>query len=145
MTPLVLGLAIALAAPAPKKTDEAAPGKVEGDWGVESMEPAKEAPPGSVTMRFADGKISISEGGRDRKETAGYTVDLTRKPATIDIRPEGRPAGVPEMVVQGIIEIKGDTMKLCFGKDGSERPTEFKGDMDKRVMLITLKRAKAGK
>ena len=142
MTPLFLGLALAVAAPAPKKADEPAPGKLEGDWVVESTEPAKEAPPGSITMRFADGKVSISEGGRERKETAGYTVDLTKKPATIDIRPEGGPK---EQLIQGIFELKGDTLKLCFGRDGADRPTELKADVEKRVMLITLKRVQADK
>ena len=35
-------------------------------------------------------------------------------------------------------------MKLCFTKDG-DRPTEFKADDAKRIVFLTLKRAKAEK
>lgn len=143
MTPLVLGLAFTLAAPAPKKAEEPPPGKLEGDWVVESFDgPKDDAPPGTITMRIADGKISIQEQKRDKPEVAGYSVDPAKKPATIDIRPDGGPKA---MIVQGIFEVKGDTLRLCFGRDGVERPTEFRGDATKGIMLITLKRVKPEK
>ena len=143
MTPLVLGLALALGAPGPKKSDEPAPGKLEGDWVVEKIEgPKEDTPPGSVTMRIADGKISIKEGKREKPDDAGYTTDPTKKPAAIDIRPE---RGPKEQVIQGIYEVKGDTLKLCFGRDGVDRPTEFKGDAAKGIIFITLKRIKPEK
>ena len=142
MTPLFLGLALAVAAPAPKKVDEPPPAKLDGEWVVESFEGPKDGPPGTVTFRFADGKVNIQESKREKPEEAGYTIDMTKKPATIDIRPENGPK---EKVVEGIIELKGDTLKLCFRHDGGERPTEFKGDAAKGVMLITLKRVKSDK
>ena len=143
MTALVVGLALTLAAPAPKKADEPPPGKLEGEWVVESIEgPKDDTPPGSVTMRFADGKISIQDKKRNRPEDAGYTADPTKKPATIDIKPD---RGPQDNVVQGIYEVKGDTLRICFGRDGAARPTEFKGDVTKGVMLITLKRVKPEK
>jgi uncharacterized protein (TIGR03067 family) len=148
MTPLVLGLALAVAAPASKKSDEPPPAKLEGDWVVESFEgPKDEAPPGTITFHFADGKISITEPQRKgRAEEVEYTADMTKKPATIDIKPRaGGPGGGPDKLVQGIIEMKGDTMRLCFGKDSTDRPKEFKPDMEKGVMVITLKRVKPEK
>jgi len=139
---LLLVLSLTISAPA-KKDAPKEPPKLEGDWIVEAMDGPKDATPGSITMRFTTDKISISEGGKDgHKEDAGYTVDLKQKPATIDIRPE---KGNKGMVVQGIIEINGDTMKLCFGRDGKERPKEFKGDAANGIMMITLKRAKSEK
>jgi len=148
MTPLVLGLALAVAAPASKKSDDPPPAKLEGDWVVESFEgPKGDAPPGTITFHFADGKISITEPQRKGSaEEVDYTADLTKKPATIDIKPRvGGPGGGPDKLVQGIIEIKGDTIRLCFGKDAAERPKEFKPDMEKGVMVITLKRVKPEK
>lgn len=142
MTPsLLLGLAIAVGAPA-KKDASKDPPKLEGDWIVESIEGEKDAPRGSITMRFTDGKIQILEGKREKPEDASYTADLKKKPATIDIRPD---RGPKEQTIQGIIEVTGDTMKLCFARDGRERPTEFKGDPSNGVMLINLKRVKAEK
>jgi len=143
MTPLVLGLALAIGAPAPKKSDEPAPGKLEGEWVVETFEgPKDDTPPGTITMRIADGKISIKEAKREKAEDARYTTDATRKPATIDIRPE---RGPKEQTIQGIYEVKGDTLKLCFGRDGVDRPTEFKGDAARGIMFLTLKRVKPEK
>lgn len=142
MTPLVLSLSLVLAAPAPKKADEPAPGKLEGEWVVESVEgPKEDTAPGSLTMRFADGKVSILEAKRNRPEDANYTADPTKKPAQIDIRPEKGPA---DKVVLGIYEVKGDTLKLCFARDG-DRPKEFKGDAANGVMFLTLKRVKSEK
>ena len=105
------------------------------------VEPGVPGPPGQVTFRFTEGKIQIIEAKREKPEDAAITVDLKKKPATIDIKPE---KGPKEMLVKGIIEVNGDTMKLCFARAG-ERPTEFKGDAANGVMMITLKRAKPEK
>lgn len=140
MTPsLLLGLAIIVGAPA-KKDSPKDPPKLEGDWIVESIEGPKEAG-GQITMRFTEGKILILEAKREKPEEANYTADLKKNPATIDIKPD---RGAKEPVL-GILEITGDTMKLCFARDGKERPKEFKGDAANGVMLINLKRVKAEK
>ena len=136
-----LTAAMIVGAPAPKETPKETP-KLEGDWIVESFEGPKEGPPGVVTMRFTDGKISIIEAKREKPEEALYTADLKKKPATIDIRPE---KGKQDLIILGIVEINGDTMKLCFTREGGERPKEFKGDAANGVMMITLKRAKPEK
>jgi uncharacterized protein (TIGR03067 family) len=115
MTPLVLGLALAVAAPASKKPDEPPPGKLEGGWVVQSFDGPKDGPPpGSITFHFADGKISVTDPGRNGKpEEVEYTADMTKKPATINIRPRaGGPGGAPDKLVLGIVEVKGDTMRL---------------------------------
>jgi len=149
MTPLVLGLALTLTAPAPKKSDDPPPARLEGDWLVESFEGPKDgAPPGSITMRFADGKISITDPTRNGKpEEVEYSVDLTKKLATIDIKPKlaGGPGGAPDKVIQGILKIAGDELTICFGKDVADRPTEFKADAEKGVIVIHLKRVKPEK
>ena len=143
MTPLVLGLSLVHAAPAPKKGDDPAPGKLEGEWVVETIEgPKDDTPPGTLTVRIANGKISIKEAKRERPEDAASTADPSKKPATIDIHPD---RGAKVQVVQGIYEVKGDTLKLCFGRDGVDRPTEFKGDAAKGIMFLTLKRVKPEK
>src|SRR5947209_1345864 len=133
MTPLVVGLALILAAPAPKKNEEP-PAKLEGEWVVEKFEgPKDDAPPGTVTMKFADNKISINDtSGKGHTEEAGFTVDATQKPAHIDIKPDRG----GDKLVMGIYEIKGDTLKICFGKDSGVRPTAFAPDAAKGVLVI---------
>lgn len=144
MNALFLGLAITLAAPAPKETSKEAP-KIEGEWVVVTFEGGGKQglEDASVTFKFTHTKLSVKEGKREKPEEASYTIDLKKKPATIDIRPENR--GGKEEVVLGILEITGDSMKICFTKEGGERPTEFKADGDKRSVLITLKRMKPEK
>jgi uncharacterized protein (TIGR03067 family) len=151
MTPsLLIGLALTVGAPIPKDKPKTEP-KLEGDWVVESFEPQEGGPKEkSVTFTFTADRILIHDGMGKKPEEAGYSADLKKKPATIDIKPGrvGGPGGAggppPDLVVRGIIEIDGDTMKLCFTKEG-ERPTEFKGDAEKRTLLITFKRVKADK
>ncbi|HEX3152575.1 MAG TPA: TIGR03067 domain-containing protein [Gemmataceae bacterium] len=143
MTPIVLGLALAIAAPAPKKAEDEVTAKVDGNWVIESLEGPKEGPPpGTLQFRFVDGKITIAEGAVGKTESATYTIDTTKKPFAMDIRPE---RGPKDEVVYAIVEVKGDTLKLCFGRDKSERPTEFKGNAEKGVMLFIMKRAKPDK
>ncbi len=76
-----------------------------------------------------------------KPEEADVTIDLKKKPATIDIRPIKSPK---TKLLLGIIEIKGDHMKLCFTQAG-DRPTEFKVDGKNRAVLIQLKRVKTEK
>src|SRR5687767_7355725 len=118
-TCLIVGLTLAIAAPGPKDAAKP-PAKLEGEWVLEKFEGPKDAPPASVTMKFTDTRISILEAKRDRAEEADYTVDLTKKPAHIDIRPLQGGQAKGEMVVYGLIAIEGDTLKLCFGFGGGQ-------------------------
>jgi uncharacterized protein (TIGR03067 family) len=148
MTPsLIFGLVLVAGAPAPKETPKPVL-KIEGVWVVEKYEGPKETPAGSVTVTITANQILIKEPMREKPEEAAYTADLKKKPATIDIRPGragGGPGGPPpDLVVKGIVEMDGELLKLCFAREG-ERPTEFKGDAEKGVMLIILKRVKGEK
>jgi len=147
---LLIGLALTVGAPIPKDKPKPEP-KLEGDWVVESFEPQEGGPKEkSITFTFTADRVLIHDGMGKKPEEAGYTADLKKKPATIDIRPNraGGPApgagAVAQPVVLGIIEIDGDTMRLCFVKKG-ERPTEFKGDAENGILLITFKRVKSDK
>lgn len=141
MTSFFVALSLVAGAPAPKEAPKPPP-VLDGEWVVEKFEGPKDAPPGTVTFRFTDGKISIQEAKREKPEEAAYTVDASKKPAQIDIRPD---RGGKDKVVLGIYEITGGTLKLAFGFDGGDRPTEFKGDVEKRIAFITLKRVKPEK
>ena len=100
MTHLLLGLALAVGAPGPKdKEKEKSPQKLDGTWVVEKIEGKGDNPPkdaGQVTFTFADGKVSIQEGTKERVEKAAYTADATQKPARVDLKPDrGGKTGEP--------------------------------------------------
>lgn len=140
---LLVGVALTLAAPAPKEAPKTAP-KLDGTWEITDAEGPKEAKDelakNSVRFVFAEKTLTVMMSrpdGKDRNEEATYEADFTKKPVTIDIMPTKGPKGE---IVRGIIEIDGDKLKLCFGRDRAERPTEFKGNAEKNVQLFVLKR-----
>ncbi len=139
----LLGLAFAVGAPTTKDKDKPA-AKIDGSWVIDMVEgkDANDLPKGVLTMTFAEGKVTIKMDGKaDPGEKADFTVDASKKPAHIDIKPAGAP---PELVIRGIYEIDGDTLKICFAKKG-DRPTEFRADGEKGASFLKLKRLKEDK
>ncbi len=84
-------------------------------------------------------KIAIEE--EDKKEPpVSYTLDPTKKPKAIEITlMKGTEKGP---TIQGIYELEGDTLKLCFGQPGKARPKEFASKEGSDAALVILKRAK---
>lgn len=74
------------------------------------------------------------------KHAQPYKLDASKKPRTIDWL-AGAKTG-PAKPLLGIYELDGDTLKICWGKDGKERPQEFKTGSDAGDWLWILKRAK---
>lgn len=144
MNALMLGIALTVAAPIPKDAPKT-PAKLEGSWTIgeaDATDDIKEkiGKDGAPTFTFEGGKVTITAPkGKGRTETADYNVDLTKKPATIDLKPQ---AGNKDLTIFGILELSGDKLKLCFARDGKPRPTEFKSDKEKEIQLIVLTRIK---
>lgn len=72
----------------------------------------------SITISDAEGKFVIS-----------YKLDASVKPVAIDM--EIQEAPMPDakgMKGYGIVELKGDTLKLAYAMDKNSRPKDFKGD-----------------
>jgi uncharacterized protein (TIGR03067 family) len=88
-----------------------------------------------TTLEFKEGKAIVHMG--DREMPADITLDATTKPKNINIKPEKE--GKEHL---GIYELKGDTLRICFARDGGERPKEFKSQEGSDTMLIVLKRDK---
>ncbi len=74
---------------------------------------------------------------KDKKEFFGstFTVDKTTTPFTITMTTTAPKAGEKAM---GIIEMKGDTVKLCYALPGGETPKEFK--TKEKQHCFTMKR-----
>ena len=141
---ILLGLALAVAAPAPKAAPKKEPtlvGKWLGETSVQGGQP--QAPmDGEVVTFAADGSVAIQSG--KAKEVVGttYTSDAKKSPAEFELVMPGAPPGMKPCL--GIYKIDGDTLTLCFNVEG-ERPTKFESPAGSKAMLVTLKRVKEEK
>ena len=96
-------------------------------------DPLRKGP--GLTASIKDGTIEFKEANKDKVDSAGFTLDPSKKPAQIDIRP-----GLSkEKVVPGIYEIKetdtGTQLTIAFAKQGGARPKDFKGEEKGEVVL----------
>jgi uncharacterized protein (TIGR03067 family) len=127
-------------------TDKA---KLQGSWALLAAEamgkPApKEFIEQGLTLVFSGDKAEMT-GGKKQEEVT-FKLDETKKPRQIDFIPKDK--NMPTAV--GIYELKGDTLKLCFGMAGPKagadaqpkRPTAFDSEQG---ILFTLKRRAAKK
>jgi len=91
------------------------------------------------TVIIKDGVIEIKEGDKNKDDNAKFTVDASKKPAHIDIKPEKDKGET----LKGIYELKetdkGVELTIAIGFD--ERPKDFKGE-GKESMIIKLFRKK---
>ncbi len=130
---VVLAAGLLLAADDPKKEAE----KFAGTWGVVAAE--RDGKPNDEIKNdkliIAGDKITIKTARGD--EDATFTVDPAKKPKSIDVKPSKE-----NVTIQGIYEIEGDNLKICFAGPGGERPADFTTKAGSKRMLITLKREK---
>lgn len=69
-----------------------------------------------------------------------FKLDPTKNPKTIDITFPPEAGAKKDQVILGIYEIKGDTLKICYGSVGVARPAEFKSKEGSKLILIGFKR-----
>jgi uncharacterized protein (TIGR03067 family) len=94
-----------------------------------------EAKKGEFSIR--DDKITIK--GMGITFVIGYKLDLTATPVAIDLVILEGPEGTKGSKAQGIIEMKGEMLKLAYTMDKDARPKNFEG---KEGNLFELKRSK---
>lgn len=150
MNAMLLGIAVALAAPglkeAPKKGTD-----IMGGWIDDTLILGGKKIPatigGGVSSRHfnKDGKYSTQVDGMEVGVSRGFKIDSTTTPWTIDLIDESPPPGgrkKDSSVWRGIFKIEGDQLTLCMGPPTGERPTKFESPNKSGMMLWTLKRAK---
>lgn len=134
MSPLLVGLALAAGAPAPKDRPPIA-GALVGEWAV--LEVGGRPPAGPQAVEFtADGKVMFRAGPRPPNADR-YRADPARAPAEIDIDP----FDTHQLSARGIYRVAGDTLTLCLAH-GGPRPTRFESPAGSKVTLMTLQRVK---
>jgi RNA polymerase sigma factor (sigma-70 family) len=87
-----------------------------------------------------------------------FKLDITKEHAAIDLTPCAFPYSPPPPGVtappgaeslkgtcQGIFDLTGDTLTICYGVPGMKRPAGFKAEGDDWFFLFVLKREKAAK
>ena len=139
MLNLVGVLALALAAP-PKDAALGVPEKLDGDWQMVSIEaggaklPAQQV--NGFSLAFKAGRFTSYMGGE--KKTGTYTTDPTKKPKTMDIVPADGPDKGKTWSL--IYELNGNTLRICAGEVGKERPAGFDTKGREDVILMVLRR-----
>ena len=138
MTPLLVGLALAVAAPGPKEAPKKDGPTLVGDWVVETVvkggRPAAEE--NSALTFTADGKAVLKERGKTIDGT--YTSDPKKDPAELDLTLE---AGGMRVTLTGIFKFDKETLTVCMAFMG-DRPKAFESAEGAMTVLLTLKRAK---
>lgn len=140
-TLLALGLVAAVFGTS-TAADEKDPTK--GKWVIESVTrdgKAGEALKGA-TREHADGKYTITPaaGSKAQPTTGTYSIDATKSPIAIDMKPKG--GNFDGKTLVGIVKVEGDTMTVAFAEPGKARPTKFESAPGSGVVLAVHKKAK---
>jgi uncharacterized protein (TIGR03067 family) len=131
---LVIGIAIPAFVFAQNDKDDKA--LIQGSWKVESSKDEGQDNPSTkgIVVTFKDGTVSAKIGEEVHMGT--YALDPSKTPKWIDI-------GIGDGGFLGIYELKGDMLRICHGKSGGERSTQFVSEPDSpNQVLLLLKREK---
>ncbi len=139
---LIVGIAVPVVAE-DKKADADLKAMV-GNWKVEKSELAGK----DVTEYLKVLKFEIRDGGKytaqhdESKDEGTFTVDATKTPKEMVVKPTGGPA--KGQTVNAIYKIDGDTLTICYDFDTEKgtRPTKFESKADTKLLLTTYKREK---
>ena len=144
-TALVACCLVALASPAARAADDAKPtgdlAKLQGRW-AGKIGPEKDRP----LVLVIDGPKATATFTRDDGTEVALKGDLkvddTTSPRHLDWTGFTGPNGNVVEDNLAIYELDGDTLRLCSGGPGNERPNKFEEGTDGPPHLIVLKREK---
>jgi len=124
---------------ATKATNAADRVAILGMWDVVGVEDSGKVVPDDAikgsTMEFTADKMTLTQAGGPSPRVMTYKLDEAKK--HIDTSLVSKPHDNI-----GIYELNGDDLRLCLNDDEASkvRPTEFKSG--KKILLMTLRRAK---
>lgn len=135
MRPILLAIPIALSLCA-CSGDESAAASLAGSWA-----------PQSAQLGGADLPIAAFQGSNlilteDTYEFAGdkgsYTLVGSGKPAQLDV--VGREGPNAGRTIQGIYELTGDTLRVCYQLGEGARPAAFESPAGTQLFLVDYRR-----
>jgi uncharacterized protein (TIGR03067 family) len=121
-------------------------GTIQGRWKTISLERggkpiASRTEPNDKMALLIEGDRYDWTGG-DVPMGGTYTLDPTKTPKEIDLRPSSGPD--QGRTLKGIYQIEGDTLKVCLAGPGEERAAQFESKEGSRHSLYIMRRVKAG-
>ena len=91
-----------------------------------------------MRWEIVDSIVTGIDGPDERqKRRSPFTLDASRKPKRIVMMAWGGEAG---RRIEGIYELEGNKLRICFGEEDKELPTEFKVEKGADMGLIELER-----
>ena len=108
--------------------DDADKTKLDGTYAIVGGEKNGKVIPreeieGAVVV-FKDGKIIGADKSKKEFFSATYVIDATAKPMKISMT--NTSPNTAEVKSAGIVEVNGDTVRLCYNLPGGDIPTDFK-------------------
>jgi uncharacterized protein (TIGR03067 family) len=118
--------------------------KIQGTWTFVSGESdGKAVPPEKIkdsTVVIGKDTILVRDGNNKKTWEVGYRLDPTKSPRAITMQlTEGDQKG---RKTDGIYQLEGDSLKLCYALPGGARPSGFTTRAGGKTNCFTLKRAK---
>ena len=115
---------------------------MEGTWKVESAEAGGKKVESEnlkeIVVKITGDRYEVK--AKDKVDAGTLKLDEMQKPKSMDATDtEGLDAG---KVVKAIYELSGDTLRVCYAIEGTERPTEFATKEGSPILMLTYKREK---
>jgi uncharacterized protein (TIGR03067 family) len=114
--------------------------KLQGVWNVIGAEangdqvPQEDVTNIVVTITDSTYTAKLNEG----TDHGTFSIDVTAEPKQMDIHPKsGEDEG---RTMRAIYEVKGDTLRVCYARQGGPRPSAFDTSGDAGLLLINYKR-----
>jgi uncharacterized protein (TIGR03067 family) len=120
------------------REDKGGPMKLAGDYTIVAgqREGQKETPEHiqGTQVSFTDDTITVTD--KDKKETyvATYKIDESKSPKVITMTEKAGPSRGER--ARGLIEKRGDTVKLIYALPGGDMPTGFEKTKDKQLLFV---------
>lgn len=115
---------------------------LQGVWNALSAESDGQPLPEEAVRRlrftFKGDKLVIrGNQDNDSEEECDFQADMTKSPGHLDFAPP-----TASKKILGIVELKGDELKVCLRHDTSAdgRPTQFATEKGSGLILVVLKR-----